>query len=62
MNDTGEFDAYISCSMENKPKVMEVMAEIEDPKHRLKVFLPQRDLLGGLSVPLVTPELITKRY
>ena len=61
MNLTGEFDAYISCSMENKARVMEILKQLENRENRIKVCLPQRDLLAHLSVPLVTPELVTKR-
>ena len=61
MNLTGEFDAYVSCSIENKARVMEILERLENRENRLRVCLPQRDLLGGLAIPMVTPELITKR-
>ena len=62
MNLTGEFDAYVSCSMENKDRVMEILERLENRENRLRVCLPERDLLAGLAIPMVTPELITKRY
>ena len=45
--------------MADKCKVMKFVGFLE--KQSLKVCLPERDMLAGLSLPLVIPELVTKR-
>ena len=58
-NPSGMYDVLISCSMADKCKVMKFVGFLE--KQSLKVCLPERDMLAGLSLPLVIPELVTKR-
>ena len=58
-NPSGIYDVLISCSMADKPKVMKFVGFLE--KQGLKVCLPMRDMLAGLSLPLVIAELVTKR-
>ena len=58
-NHTGEFDAYISCSELDNEKAGEIVTEVE--KRGIKTLFPKRDLLGGTSLPIVTPELLRYR-
>ena len=59
-NHTGEFDAYISCNERDYAKVGEIVKQVDN--RGIKTHSPRRDLLGGTSLPIVTPELIRYRY
>ena len=59
-NPSGQYDLLISCSMRDRTKVMKFVCILETAG--LKVCLPERDLLVGLSLPIVIPELIMERY
>ena len=59
-NNPEQYDVLILFSMRNKPKVMKVVLFLESDG--LRVCLPERDLLAGLSLTIVIPELITERY
>ena len=59
-NPSGQYDVLISCSMRDKTKVMKFVCILE--REGFKVCLLDRDLLVGLSLPIVIPELIAERY
>ncbi len=61
LNETGDFDAYISCSTDNIRRVVELLEGVQARDSGLRLCLPQRDLLGHVALPIITPDLITVR-